>query len=296
MATTRNERRRRWFLRSWATAGWLKWQAALRGERQEHWLTPVQTTPHSQQWTRFAADVRVPGGVWLEVRQQRTAVSIRVPLSDPYLLIGNHPACGLRLDGLPSREIQYALFWLNGELHAIDLRQNSAQPPAGPRREGWWSDQNHLRLGDYHLQVRGLPGWPSRTFPFDDHSTVTLHLDSPDGRQERPLTRWITLVGSAADNGIVLREPGIASRQAALIRTPVSLWIVNLADAAPPRINSRNSPWSLLDPHDEFVMGNTHCQVMTEWPEPALSEFHETTPAVPPSTMLQLESAEMQNG
>lgn len=289
MATTRNERRRRWFLRSWANAGWLQWQAALRGEREERWLAPVETTPQNRQWARFAADVRAPGGVVLEVRDVRTAITISVPLSDPYLLIGNHPACGLRLDGLPDREIHYGLFWLNGELHAIDLRLNSTHPPQTPRREGWWSEQNHLRLGNYLLRVRGLPGWPSRTFPFEDHSTVTLHLDSPDGRQERPLTRWITLLGSAPDNGIVLREPGMAPRQAALIRTPVSLWLVNLADHLPPRMQHHPTAWTLLDPHDEFTFGETRCHAVTIWPENAFAAATDTENERSPETSTAAE-------
>ncbi|HET6426469.1 MAG TPA: FHA domain-containing protein [Planctomycetaceae bacterium] len=296
MATTRNERRRRWFLRTWATAGWLTtWRASVRAAYSGESPVGSDTSPEARSWAQFAADVRVPSGVVLEIRRRHAAVTITVPLTDPYLLIGNHPACGVRLDGLP-REIQYAFFWVNGELHGVDLGINAKHPDEAVHKEGWWSPQDKLMLGDYELRVRGLPGIPSRTFHFDDHNTITLHTVTGDESQERALTRRLTLVGCAPDNGVVLRGPGIAPRQAALIRTPVSLWIVNLAEGAQPQINGRVIPWSLLDPHDEFAIGNTRCHVITAWPEHPLSEFHETDPAVLPTTIVQVNTEPAQNG
>ncbi len=269
VASTRNERRRRWFLRTLIVSEWLsQWRASVWAANAAAPLSRGSGGPPSAQlWAKFAADSRVPSGVILQVRQRGTGVTISLPLTDPYLLIGNHPRCQLRLDGGTGRETQYALFWLHGELYGVDLRRNSPHPPSDERVDGWWTDGQTLRIGEYQLQVQGLPGIPSRMIPVEDDSTVTLHLESPRGRQERHLTRWLTLIGCAADSGVIVREGTIAARQAALIRTPTSLWIVNLADGLSPRIANRPVDWTALDPMDEFTFGETKAHVATTWPE-----------------------------
>lgn len=268
MATTRNERRRRWFLRTWAASGWVaKWRAAVWATEEAAPWPIVDASPRSRRWAKFATHVRVPSGVRLEVRHRHTVVSINVPLTDPYLLIGNHSACGLRLDGLPHGEIQYALCWLNGELYGVDLRLNAAEGTDAELQDGWWSDNDVLRLGEYTLRVRGLPGVPARMLPIDDQAVLSLHLESAEGRQEQNLSRWLTIIGRAPDCGVVIRETGVAPRQAALIRTPVSLWLVNLSEGTPPRIDHHLADWSLLDPHDEFTFGPTRCHAVITWPE-----------------------------
>ncbi len=268
MATTRSERRRRWFLRTQATAGWLtSWRTTVQAASIAALTDRHGPSQHARLWTKFAADARVPTGVMLHVRQRGTGVTITVPLSDPYLLIGNHPRCQLQLDGLAEEETHFALFWLHGELYGVDLRINHPRYAEEPRGDGWWSDGQSLRLGDYQLQVRGLPGIPARTVPVDDHSTVMLQLATADKRQEQRLTRWLTLVGCAAQSGVILREPGIAARQTALIRTPTSLWIVNLANGLPPRLGDRPVEWAALDPLDEFSFGAIKGQAMITWPD-----------------------------
>lgn len=244
-----------------------KWRATVWATEEAAPWPSLDTSPRGRQWSRFAAHVRVPSSVRLEVRRRHTAISINVPLTDPYLLIGNHPACGLRLDGLPPGEIQYALCWLNGELYGVDLRINAAEGTDAAVQDGWWSEKDALHLDEYTLRVRGLPGLPARTLPIDDQATVSLHLESNEGRQERHLSRWLTLLGRAPDCGVVIRETGVAPRQAALIRTPLSLWLVNLSDGTPPRIDHHLIDWSLLDPHDEFTFGPTRCHAVITWPE-----------------------------
>lgn len=269
VATTRNERRRRWFLRTWAASGWLaQWRASV-------WAATVAaplpagpgSSPNARLWTKFTTDSRVPSGVTLRVRRRRSGVTVSVPLTDPYFLIGNHPRCQLQLDSGDGSDTQFALFWLHGELYGVDLRMNQPHNEEENRGDGWWTDGQTLRIGEDELQVCGLPGIPSPTMPVDDDSTVTLHLESPAGRQERHLTRWLTLIGCAADNGVVIRERGIAARQAALIRTPTSLWMVNLADGLSPRISNRVVGWSALDPMDEFTFGETKAHAATTWPD-----------------------------
>lgn len=269
MASTRNERRRRWFLRTWSASGWLAdWRATVRAAAVASPLTAEAGLSRSARlWPKLATDTRVPSGVSLLVRRRHTGVTITLPLTDPYLLIGNHPRCQLQLDGTPGQDTQYALFWLHGELYGVDLRMNQPQSLEFRRMDGWWSEGQTLRLGDDVLQVRGLPGIPARTMPLGDDSTVSLHLESPEGEQQRHLTRWLTLIGCAADNGVIVRDRGIAARQAALIRTPTSLWIVNLADGLAPRISNRVAEWSLLDPLDEFSLGETKARVATTWPD-----------------------------
>lgn len=279
MATTRSERRRRWFLRSWALSGWLTdWRAELRAASE---ALPSKhgagVDSHARLWQKFAADSRVPSGVTLLVRQRDTGVTITFPLADPYLLIGNHPRCQLQLSGLPDRETQYALFWLQGELYGVDLRMNSPHQTEEPCCDGWWTDGETLRLGEYEIKVRGLPGLPSRTVRIDDDSTITLHLESLVGRQERHLTRWLTLIGCAAESEVMIRDPSIAARQAALIRTPTSLWMINLAEGLPPRMAHRTLEWSALDPMDELSFGEIKVYTVRTWPEQTAA-FNETAP------------------
>lgn len=285
MSSTRNERRRRWFLRTWAASGWLnQWRDSVRA------LTladpgPADTSPHARQWAKFAADNRVPMGVVLQVHRRDTNVTVSLPLTDPYVLIGNSPCCGLRLDDPSLRGMQYGLFWLNGELYGVDLRPNDPNHDDPIPRDGWWTDGQSLRLGDYTLWVRGLPGIPARTSLLDDNSTITLHRTSPTGVQQRPITRWLTLIGCGVEDGVFIPEANIAPRQAALIRTPASLWLVNLAEALPPRITNRPIRWSQLDPLDEFTFGESTCHLTVAWPDalPPLTEFADDPAEATPS-------------
>lgn len=268
LATSRNERRRRWFLRMGATSSWLtQWRASVRALNDKASLPLLQNSPDARLWAKFATDTRVPSGVMLEVQCRHTGVTVSLPLTDPYLLIGNHPRCGLRLDNGSGRDTEYALFWLNGELYGVDLRMNSPHHEADTHYDGWWTERQSLRLGDHLLRVRGLPGIPARVVPMDDDSTVTLQLNSPEGQQERRLTRWLTLIGCSVENDLILREQPIAPRQAALVRTPTSLWLVNLAEGQPPRITDRNVGWALLDPLDEFAFGDTKVHAVITWPD-----------------------------
>ncbi len=269
MASTRHERRRRWFLRTWAASGWLaKWRAAVWAETTTPSLCfTSDDSPRARQWARFAADVRIPSGVRLEVRDRRTAVKVELPLTDPFLLVGNHPCCGLQLNSLLAKDVVYAFFWLHGELYGVDLRMNSPQTEPGPLQDGWWSSGQSLMLGDYTLCPRGLPGLPARGLPIEDQSTVTLHLDSPQGSQQRHLTRRLTIIGCAPDNGVMIHADSMAPRQAAFIRTPTSLWIVNLARGLPPKLGHQPVAWSPIDPLDEFTFGETKCHAVTTWPE-----------------------------
>lgn len=271
LATTRNERRRRWFLRTWATAGWLaQWRAAVRDTHAAAPLSAVANrSPRDQQWARFAADSRVPSGVFLEVQRRDTGVTVTLPLTDPYLIIGNSRRCGLRLGDPLLRGEQYAFFWLHGELYGVDLRRNDPHHFVETNFDGWWTDGQSLRLGQHTVRVRGLPGIPARTNLLVDDATASLHLETPTGPHQLPLIRWLTLIGCGVDNGVFINETAIAPRQAALIRTPTSLWLVNLTEALPPQINHRPIEWSLLDPLDEFTFGATKAHVVTTWPEPA---------------------------
>jgi hypothetical protein len=255
LVATRSERRRRWFLRTWAVHDWFaKWRAS---HRASHPVTSQSLndnpTRSLSSWSRFAVDSRVPSGVTLEIHRRNTTVTVSVPLTDSYVLIGNTPQCGVRLDDDAIRGIQYGLFWLNGELYGVDLRGNIPDHPEFTVADGWWTDGQSLWLGDFQLHVRGLPGRPAPMVPIDDHSMVTLHVDSPVGAQQWPLTRWLTLIGSAVEHGVLIRDAVIAPRQAALIRTPTSLWLVNLAQDLPPRMMSRKVSWSSLHLAGEWI-------------------------------------------
>jgi hypothetical protein len=213
----------------------------------------------------------------MELHTDGSPTSILMPLDDPWLIAGTDPTCGLRLSGPQVEPAHYAWFWLAGQLYGLDLSMNGTAP-AIPF-EGWWRDGAQIRIGTHRLRYHASPAVPEPFHP--DRPLPELSLSAGTGRRSLRLERWFTLIGRDRRCELVLDEPGVADRQAALIRTPDSLWLVNLAEASPPRSGGRPRAWLSLDPLDEFTIGQTTFRIESNWAEAAPTPV---SPAVDPGT------------
>lgn len=261
MAATRGERRRRWLVRLFNHREWL--------------ATPVLTAvpPNSQRtaaplserlWSHFRSGCAVPADVLLKVSTASAEAIVTIPLTDPYVILGSDRRCQLRIVSPGVAPQHYALFWLSGRLYGLNLSGNAEGfSPAG--LDGWWSDKRPLRLGEYQVRVEGLPGRPVSLQISGDMPEATLTCTAPEGTRTIALKKWLTRLGRHGDNDVPMNDPGVAERQAALIRTPAALWLVNLCAARPVTMSGRAVNWVPLDPGDEFTLGTMTCQVQSDW-------------------------------
>ncbi len=229
----------------------------------------------------MARDCQVPPGAHLELQTSGSPISITLPLNAPWLIAGTDETCGLRLDGPEVDPAHYVWFWLAGQLYGLDLSMNGTAP-AVPF-EGWWRDGSTIRIGTHQIVFRASTAVPD---PFAPESPIPdILVTAGTDRRSVSLDRWLTLIGRDRRCEIVLDDPGVADRQAALIRTPRSLWLVNLAEASPPTSGGQPRAWLLLDPLDEFMIGRTRFLIETLWPtapsDPVSSPEPADVPTVP---------------
>jgi hypothetical protein len=268
------DRRRRWLMRTHllSSAPVIDPPSAA-SVTSRHSLAVTRAT---RLWQQFTRDCQVPPGARLELRSSGSAISITLPLNAPWLIAGTDATCGLRLHGPDVDPAHYVWFWLAGQLYGLDLSLNGSAP-AVPY-EGWWRDGSAVRIGTHQLVFRAGTAVPV-PFKLDGPIPDILVTAGTDRRSLR-LDRWLTLIGRDRRCEIVLDDPGVADRQAALIRTPRSLWLVNLAEASPPMSGGQPRAWL---PLDEFTIGRTTFSIETVWPAAPQTSVPAPGPAVVPT-------------
>lgn len=261
MVATRSERRRRWFV--------LRYLSGRRRVATSPAAAAVNPSPSliDRWWRQWRRDCGVPANAKLNVVADDGRLRVQMPLVDPFLLIGTDSRCGLQLQGPDIAPRHYALFWLGGRLFGVNLVSQSDRGARVPAT-GWLVDGQRLTLGRYQLQLSGLS--PVAAPRFRDGLQISLrHTTEADFTNRAgtvPIKRWLTLIGRHADCDVPLPDRGVAERQAALVHTPSSLWLVNLSMAAPPLMGGQSIAWTALDPLDEFTILRRRFRIEAEWP------------------------------
>jgi len=246
----REHRRRRWCLH-------------LRDRALDHIETsapapnvaePVQD-PVARQLTR---DLDAQGCATVLATSSRLRVSL--PLSDLVTFVGSGPECRLRLldAGLDARH--YALFLVGGSIYGIDLHRAQRDPETSCGE--WWTPKTVVHCGGAQLRPRFMG---RGTLAGAHELSLELRGQVAGHSFVTPLRTLITLIGSGKWCTVRLCDPGVAPVQAALVRLPHSLVLIDLADNTWTRRHDEPVRWSLLDPTDEFEIGRTVFQVTAVW-------------------------------
>lgn len=247
MQVARSDRRRRWYLR---------WRSLLsRGRSAVTPMSrPVSSTTATSVWQRLRDACQIPTGAVLQLAH-RDGLHLTVPLCDPCTLVGNGPACTVRLDDPGLHAVQIALVWHGGRLFVIDADRTSFGPLDATANNPW-------RWGQWTAAVTGMLN--SKTAIA---TGPVATLDWHDAGPTRPtqLSRPITVIGSAAVCSVQLVQPGVAPLQAALLRTESAVWLINLAERGGLRVNGRMVDFAPLDPGDEITFGSVPATLSAGW-------------------------------
>lgn len=190
----------------------------------------------------------------------------------PFLVIGRHPRADLSLVH-PEVSVRHVyLQMIAGRLYGIDLvsRTGTIWEPDGEdgTAEG---PVRGVQIGPYRVRVeisvpttstpwtpvaKGLSPLTNRFAGHLDWPLARLEaLDSKDGALTCRISRVLTLVGSDATCMIRLKDPGSSRYYAALVRTPVGVWVVDLLSSEGIAVNDARVRHMRLEDRDILQFG-----------------------------------------
>jgi pSer/pThr/pTyr-binding forkhead associated (FHA) protein/DNA repair exonuclease SbcCD ATPase subunit len=194
----------------------------------------------------------------------------RHDFEQPFLLVGRHEGCGLRLeDEAVSRRHAY-LQQLGERIFCVDLGSRTGIGWSGRSYPaGWLHPEPGIRIGPFTLEgansARPVGGRGDETAdnwdPLQDRRNdlpVLPRILIEDGKETRSqlhMNRILVLVGSSPDCRIRLRDAGVSKYHCSLVRTPEGIWVIDLLSAAGTLLNGQPIPWARLNEGDRLQVG-----------------------------------------
>jgi pSer/pThr/pTyr-binding forkhead associated (FHA) protein len=192
----------------------------------------------------------------------------------PFVVIGRGSRSDLQLDhGDVSRRHAF-LQALAGELFIVDLQSRSKVQWEGEetsRSHGWLDENRFIQVGPYRLRTRGrrvtddprgrLPVRGSallaETYNSDALPRAGLELPIRVGQQPSQwfLESGLALVGRAEECQLVLTDESISKFHAAVVRTPLGVWVVDLSTREGSHVNGQRVRWAWLGDGDSLRLG-----------------------------------------
>lgn len=252
----REHRRRRWCLHLQ--------NRALTLLPEEHLPVPSEQPIPQVKRVPTPSDFAVTG----QQRVLMTAPGLQLSLAvgDLVTFLGSGPECRWRFIDAGLDRRHYVLFALDGALYGIDLSQARRRSETAVGE--WWHPGTVVRAGALTMRPQSMLGRSSKAL-YRDALPLRLHWNAAGHGHSCALQSRITLIGGSPWSTIRLHDPGVAPLQAALVRRPHSLVLIDLADNTWTRRRGQPVAWSLLDPGDEFEVGRTAFQLSADWNQPA---------------------------
>ena len=203
-----------------------------------------------------------------------------LPLERPFVLIGRDRCCDLRIDDPTVLPRQAYVQWIDGRLFVCSLSTPSQKAPA----IATWLDHTPVNVGPFRLSVTDHE---STATPQDrsQHSNGMVARGDADPLSKSPalaneipqvqlrfhgveqtdnlwpVDRQLTLIGGGSQCKLRLEHADIPTVLAGLIRTPTSLWLVNLGGDDSLLVNDRPAAVQSLDIGDVLQMGPFQAEV-----------------------------------
>jgi pSer/pThr/pTyr-binding forkhead associated (FHA) protein len=208
-----------------------------------------------------------------------------VPLDDsrPFLLVGRHLMADVSVNHpLVSRRHAY-LQAVAGGVVCVDLNSRTKtrwDSEESPRAWGWLDPGRSIRIGPYEVHRSDDPFGPSPVVdsldPFSSQEEV--RSDSlPRPAFKLPFrvggisATWdmrglLAIIGQSEDCQFVLTDNSISQYHACLVRTPLGVWVVDLAAREGVHVNGTRVRWAWLADGDLLRFGLLTIVVRYEQP------------------------------
>ena len=208
----------------------------------------------------------------------------------PFMLIGRLPTADLCLNREDVSRRHTFLQAIEGRVYCIDLESRTKtfwQGKDDAQSQGWLDPGGSIQVGSYQIHRTDLQPDLSphsgMANPFsalaDDQSghrhLPRLTLELPFRVDGKPAT-WapeglLALVGRSDQCQLVLADNNISQYHACLVRTPLGLWLVDLASREGVYINDMRIRWAWLADGDRVRMGQFTIVLRYETPPEGIS-------------------------
>jgi pSer/pThr/pTyr-binding forkhead associated (FHA) protein len=214
----------------------------------------------------------------LRIARQGEPSVRQVVFSQPFVLLGRHPANDLCVRDAAINARHVYLQVIQGTLFCFDIRGVAgAQGPF----HGWLAPGLCLLTGPYRL-------WPAeadevteslsgRRVPLDplqeemppDPSQPCFVLEVPQGAGRARYVRGthrLTMIGRSTTCAVRLDHPSVSRFHCGVLNTPNGLWILDLLSREGTLVNGQRHRWAQLDDGDELRIGTFSLRLRYESP------------------------------
>jgi pSer/pThr/pTyr-binding forkhead associated (FHA) protein len=234
---------------------------------------------------RKACGLKLPLVLQCGEAGQTTVASAPCVYDCPFVLVGREPRSDLFLDNaLVSRRHAF-LQAIGGRILVIDLQSRSKvywEGEAAPRIRGWLDPGRYIQVGPYRIRLAASDAGASErdllagALPPPDaelseagslpRATLELPFRVGDSPSLWPVEGRVALVGRSDEAQLVLSDESISRFHAALLTTPVGVWLVDLAAREGLYVNGQSIRWAWLADGDSVRMGRFTCIFRYETP------------------------------
>ena len=218
------------------------------------------------------------GPVRLTVAYPGTGATKHFAIPSAFVRIGRDPACDLRLDHEQVSDHHAYLQVVAGCVYCVDLGARSGTFwEKGGEGSGWLGRDEAIRVGPYRIQLLGVGSrtgnqsghgsGPLQALPRAQDLLPGLVLVFQDGNTE--LLRWrmkptLVFLGTSSRCKLQLAGPQVLSFHASLLRTPQSVWIIDLGGGI--HVNGVPVRFARLEKSDQLEIGGFCMRVRFEPP------------------------------
>lgn len=202
-------------------------------------------------------------------------------LDRPFAVVGRNPAADIRLDHEQVCLRHAYLQVVQGRLWAIDLSVwgGLQWPPGRPARCGLMRPGEPVRIGPFTILALDDAGPtdsaaedPLHERPPGPPPTLRGHGAETGGESSWSLNRTIDFLGRSSFCRVRIDDVGISRTHAAMVRTPVGLWIVDLLGRGGLLVNGIATRFGRLETDDVLNVGphqftlHRGGELATTWP------------------------------
>lgn len=184
----------------------------------------------------------------------------------PYLLLGRSEQCDVRLEGSDVSHRHAYIQFIGNRIFCADLgSRTGVHWHNGRRASGWVKPSERIAIGQYSLQFERHDDFDSEVVLQDTRPDAANRPDAmlqflnasinSDRSRSWQLRRTVTLLGHLPTCDLPLNHASVSRVHASLLRTPTSLWVIDLLGKEGVQVNGESVASARLTDRDVVRIG-----------------------------------------
>jgi pSer/pThr/pTyr-binding forkhead associated (FHA) protein len=234
---------------------------------------------------RKACGLRAPLVLECDGASRSASTSFLRTFDWPFVLIGRDPRSDFVLDISTVSRRHVFLHAIAGRLLVIDLQSRTKvywEGEESPRERGWLDPGQFIQVGPYRIrQSVGDAGehldgaLPALMAPQEQErnaaapmprAALELPIRTSESQSLWPVAGEFAMLGSSDECQLVLNDESVSRQHAALVPTPLGVWVVDLMTREGVHVNSERVRWAWLADGDSLRIGRLAFIVRYEIP------------------------------